>query len=313
MQALQKAPSSVLAGSILNWGVALEDSFSLIVFLTVPADIRVARLREREIQRFGGGGSCPGSPSTDVYGRYSVLGTGGMTTNFVLDGSDEIAEIDGTNRRSSTPLHSGPLGRQRIAVAEGSDTSAPTLTFFHVNHQGSVMAMTDLNGNATNCAIGVNCQSLSYNEFGSPPTPRAQELLTVLRTQTRHRNGHVLQPRATTAPFSAGLCNSTQLDRGITRISMPMQGMIQSMPPDPNGTTTVCWQLFVGAEPVGLPFNCFRPKLDNFFPVNPWDGGASEVGQADIRQHQSSGSHSSGKTTCWRYTSAGAGGQRRQA
>jgi hypothetical protein len=53
VQALQKAPSSVLAGSILNWGVALEDSFSLIVFLTVPAEIRVTRLRERERQRFG--------------------------------------------------------------------------------------------------------------------------------------------------------------------------------------------------------------------------------------------------------------------
>ena len=53
VEALQKAPSSVLAGSILNWGVALEDSFSLIVFLTVPAEIRVTRLREREIQRFG--------------------------------------------------------------------------------------------------------------------------------------------------------------------------------------------------------------------------------------------------------------------
>jgi adenylate kinase family enzyme len=52
-QALHNAPSSVLAGSILNWGVALEDSFSLIVFLTVPAEIRVARLREREMHRFG--------------------------------------------------------------------------------------------------------------------------------------------------------------------------------------------------------------------------------------------------------------------
>jgi adenylate kinase family enzyme len=53
LQDLQDAPTAVLAGSILNWGVELEDSFSLIVFLTVPAEIRVGRLREREIQRFG--------------------------------------------------------------------------------------------------------------------------------------------------------------------------------------------------------------------------------------------------------------------
>jgi hypothetical protein len=34
--------------SVVDWGRELEDSFSLIVFLTVPADIRVARLRVRE-------------------------------------------------------------------------------------------------------------------------------------------------------------------------------------------------------------------------------------------------------------------------
>jgi adenylate kinase family enzyme len=53
LQALRDAPTTVLAGSILNWGLELEDSLSLIVFLTVPAQIRVARLREREMQRFG--------------------------------------------------------------------------------------------------------------------------------------------------------------------------------------------------------------------------------------------------------------------
>jgi hypothetical protein len=53
LQALQDAPIAVLAGSIVNWDVALEDSFSLIVFLTVPTEISVARLAEREMQRFG--------------------------------------------------------------------------------------------------------------------------------------------------------------------------------------------------------------------------------------------------------------------
>lgn len=53
LEALQNASISVLAGSVLDWGVELEDSFSLIVFLTVPAEIRVARLKDREMQRFG--------------------------------------------------------------------------------------------------------------------------------------------------------------------------------------------------------------------------------------------------------------------
>ena len=53
LQALRDAPTAVLTGSIVNWGLELEDSLSLIVFLTVPAEIRVARLTEREMQRFG--------------------------------------------------------------------------------------------------------------------------------------------------------------------------------------------------------------------------------------------------------------------
>jgi len=50
---LRKAPSAIVAGSVMGWGAELEDSFSLIVFLTLDAEIRVARLREREIAQLG--------------------------------------------------------------------------------------------------------------------------------------------------------------------------------------------------------------------------------------------------------------------
>ena len=50
---LQSTSQAVLAGSILHWGAELEDSLSLVIFLSVPAEIRVARLRARETQRFG--------------------------------------------------------------------------------------------------------------------------------------------------------------------------------------------------------------------------------------------------------------------
>jgi adenylate kinase family enzyme len=43
----------VLAGSIVDWGAELEDSFGLIVFLTLPAAIRVERLRVREVLQLG--------------------------------------------------------------------------------------------------------------------------------------------------------------------------------------------------------------------------------------------------------------------
>ena len=50
---LAKVSPSVTSGSVINWGRELEDSFSLIVFLALPPELRLARLREREISRFG--------------------------------------------------------------------------------------------------------------------------------------------------------------------------------------------------------------------------------------------------------------------
>jgi adenylate kinase family enzyme len=44
---------AIVAGSVVNWGMELEDSFSLIVFLLVPAEARVDRLRKRETALFG--------------------------------------------------------------------------------------------------------------------------------------------------------------------------------------------------------------------------------------------------------------------
>jgi adenylate kinase family enzyme len=50
---LRKTSSAVVAGCVRTWGRELEDSFSLIVFLILDAEIRVARLREREMSERG--------------------------------------------------------------------------------------------------------------------------------------------------------------------------------------------------------------------------------------------------------------------
>lgn len=50
---LAKVPHSVTSGSVIHWGRELEDSFSLIVFLALQPELRLARLREREVARFG--------------------------------------------------------------------------------------------------------------------------------------------------------------------------------------------------------------------------------------------------------------------
>lgn len=50
---LARVPRSVVSGSVIDWGAELEDSFSFIVFLALPAELRLGRLREREVARFG--------------------------------------------------------------------------------------------------------------------------------------------------------------------------------------------------------------------------------------------------------------------
>lgn len=53
LEALDRSSPAVIAGSIVGWGAPLEDSLSAIVYLWVPPDVRVERLRERESRRFG--------------------------------------------------------------------------------------------------------------------------------------------------------------------------------------------------------------------------------------------------------------------
>ncbi len=50
---LQKQNSWVLGGSVINWGTDVFPAFDLVVFLWLPPGIRMARLKERELQRYG--------------------------------------------------------------------------------------------------------------------------------------------------------------------------------------------------------------------------------------------------------------------
>lgn len=50
---IEAASSLVLSGSIVGWGRELEDAFDLVVFLYLPAEKRIERLRQRELERYG--------------------------------------------------------------------------------------------------------------------------------------------------------------------------------------------------------------------------------------------------------------------
>ena len=53
LQDMAGSPHAVVAGSVMAWGPALEDSFDLVVFLYLPTALRLARLQAREESRFG--------------------------------------------------------------------------------------------------------------------------------------------------------------------------------------------------------------------------------------------------------------------
>ncbi len=53
LQAMQARGRTVVAGSILGWNDRLEQAFDLVVFLYLPARLRLERLARRETQRFG--------------------------------------------------------------------------------------------------------------------------------------------------------------------------------------------------------------------------------------------------------------------
>lgn len=52
-RALCNAANAVVSGSLMGWGHALEDAFDLVVFLYLATDLRLERLRRREVRLYG--------------------------------------------------------------------------------------------------------------------------------------------------------------------------------------------------------------------------------------------------------------------
>jgi len=54
LEAIEKAEKCVISGSMTGWGNRFIPRFDLVVYLYTPAEIRLKRLRSRELQRYGG-------------------------------------------------------------------------------------------------------------------------------------------------------------------------------------------------------------------------------------------------------------------
>jgi adenylate kinase family enzyme len=53
-------PDWVLSGSLDDWGGPIVPLFDLVVFVRVPTEVRLQRLRDREARRFGHAATSPG-------------------------------------------------------------------------------------------------------------------------------------------------------------------------------------------------------------------------------------------------------------
>lgn len=106
------------------------------------------------------GGATPTiSYDYDPTGRRIAKTVDGTTTRYLLDGDEEIAELTS----SGTVLRRyimGPSIDDRVAVVEGSGLNNPVKRYYHVNHQGSVVALANTNGTIN--------QRFSYDEYGMP-------------------------------------------------------------------------------------------------------------------------------------------------
>ena len=116
----------------------------------------------------GGSGIATITYDYDGLGRRQKKTVNGVATQYLLDGDEEIAELDGTGAVLRRYVTASAIDDRIVAIEGGSiNPLTANHTYFHANHQGSVIAMTDATGNATGCVGGTNCQRLAYDEYGN--------------------------------------------------------------------------------------------------------------------------------------------------
>ena len=67
---LSSTPQWVLSGSLCGWGDCFIPLFDTIIFCTAPVDIRLERIRQRELARYGEDRLSPGGDLHGVYTKF---------------------------------------------------------------------------------------------------------------------------------------------------------------------------------------------------------------------------------------------------
>nr|WP_136252609.1 RHS repeat-associated core domain-containing protein [Ningiella ruwaisensis] len=102
-----------------------------------------------------------GSKNANLYydpkGRLIRINSGGTNTYFVYDGDALIAEYNHSQAMTKRYIHGSGVD-QPLVYFDGSSTSTSSAKYLHANHQGSIIALSDYNGNK----LAIN----TYDAFG---------------------------------------------------------------------------------------------------------------------------------------------------
>lgn len=67
---LEKSEAWVLSGALCGWGDVFIPQFEYVIYLWLPSEIRLARIREREIQRYGAERLATGGDLSVVFEKF---------------------------------------------------------------------------------------------------------------------------------------------------------------------------------------------------------------------------------------------------
>jgi adenylate kinase family enzyme len=139
--ALAKSRSWMLSGSLCGWGDPLIPEFELVVFLVVPTEIRLTRLRARERERYGREAIAPGGPLHRAHvefvewaGRYDVgdseIRSRALHEAWLVKPTGRLVRLEGDRSvarqlaRLEAAVRASPAARHRSVRAALSRTRA---------------------------------------------------------------------------------------------------------------------------------------------------------------------------------------------
>lgn len=135
-------------------------SFSYDANGNLTGDGSSAYVYDIENRLVSASGATSASLRYDPLGRlYETAGGSAGTTRFLYDGDELVAEFGSNGNMLRRYVH-GSASDDPMAWFEGSSVDSSVAKLIKTNHQGSVVALTDWNGNLTH----VN----SYDEWGIP-------------------------------------------------------------------------------------------------------------------------------------------------